>query len=374
MFRIEWSKELILNKRNIFSLLSQGHSRPWVATIYKPSIKIQFLIWNLIEYTKEKNYWRTYYITIHVSGECSLKAGSQDKINYVYYSSRVNMKLNIHILFFLLSVAQLSISVCAYNILAVFPHPGKSHQFVFGPIIRQLVKRGHNLTVIVHYTYNVKDDNYKEILLGDVNKTGESFFDLKSLHESVFSSQVKHPFLLTNIGLKSCETLLSNAGVGDLIQTKRKFDLIIAEFFNSECVLGFVHKFEAPLIGVSTGILMPWHGDRLGNPDNPSYIPCSHLGQSNQMGFTDRLFNFLGIYWYKLIYWWKMADFHKMVEEKFQRKLPPFDELMKNISLLLVNSHVSFTFSRPLVPGIIEVGGVHIGNSKLLPAVSSSNI
>ncbi|XP_044749817.1 uncharacterized protein LOC123310414 [Coccinella septempunctata] len=297
--------------------------------------------------------------------------GAPKKIPEVILRAIPSSSMNVFIS--LLNIAYFFAPLFAFDILAVFPHQGRSHQSVFGPIVRDLVGRGHKLTVIVHYSYDVKNENYKEILLGDVNGTGHDFFDMETLEVPVIISQLIHPFLLTDLGLESCSTMLSNAEVRELVESDKRFDLILAEFFNSECVLGFVGAFEAPLVGITTGILMPWHGDRLGNPDNPSYIASSHLGQQAEMGFWNRLYNLIGTQWYKIVYWWKLTDCQKIVEEHFRRTFKPFQESMKDISMLLVNSHFSLTFPRPLVPGIIEVGGVHIEKAKALPGVSVSD-
>lgn len=42
-------------------------------------------------------------------------------------------------------------------------------------------------------------------------------------------------------------------------------------------------------------------------------------------------------------------------------------------SLLLSNSHFSFTRPRPLPPNVIEIGGIHITEDKPLPTVSELN-
>ncbi|XP_045481093.1 UDP-glycosyltransferase UGT5-like isoform X5 [Harmonia axyridis] len=273
----------------------------------------------------------------------------------------------MNVLILLLKISYIVVPSLTYNILAVFTHPGRSHQAVFGRIVRELVSRGNKVTVVVHYGYDIQNENYTQIVLEDLDKTGGNFFDLKMFEMPVVLSQMMHPFQLADLGLVSCSKMLSNPDVKELIGSQKKFDLILAEFFNSECVLGFVNKFRAPLVGVSTGLLMPWHGDRLGNPDNPGYIANSHLGTSSRMGFLDRCYNFVGTQWYKVVYWWRLNDCQKIIEEHFGKIISSLHELMKNTSLLLVNSHFSFAFSRPLVPSIVEISGVHLSSVKPLP-------
>lgn len=48
--------------------------------------------------------------------------------------------------------------------------------------------------------------------------------------------------------------------------------------------------------------------------------------------------------------------------------LPSLYDLEKQVSIILLNSHVSLTTPRPTVPGLIDVGGLHIKDPKPLPA------
>lgn len=41
-----------------------------------------------------------------------------------------------------------------------------------------------------------------------------------------------------------------------------------------------------------------------------------------------------------------------------------------SLSLVLMNTHYSFNYPRPMIPGVIEVGGIGIGKLKRLPQVS----
>lgn len=49
------------------------------------------------------------------------------------------------------------------------------------------------------------------------------------------------------------------------------------------------------------------------------------------------------------------------------RKLPSIDELYQSVSLILVNNHRTTTRPRPLMPGIVYIGGSHIKAPKPLP-------
>jgi hypothetical protein len=47
-------------------------------------------------------------------------------------------------------------------------------------------------------------------------------------------------------------------------------------------------------------------------------------------------------------------------KEFFPSTFPCIEELERNISLVIYNNHFSLNGARPLVPGLIEAGGMHI--------------
>lgn len=59
------------------------------------------------------------------------------------------------------------------------------------------------------------------------------------------------------------------------------------------------------------------------------------------------------------------------VRDAFGDSVRPLDEIAFSTSLLLVNAHFSINQAKPIVPGLIEVGGLHIEKSKSLPKVTT---
>ncbi|XP_045481094.1 UDP-glycosyltransferase UGT5-like isoform X6 [Harmonia axyridis] len=254
----------------------------------------------------------------------------------------------------------------SYNILAVFPHEGKSHQWIFAPIVRELVKRGHTVTALVHYTFNIESNGYHEISLKDPNARGLEIFELDE-SESPWYCQLRSSDLLFSEGLQSCEVTFSNSKVIELLKSNQKFDLVLAEVFNSECSQGFALRFKAPLVAISTTTLMPWHNSRFANPDNPAYIPNNHIWFDNKMSFSQRVVNFLGTLYAKIVYQVFFDSNRILLEKHIGREISDLDALIRNTNLILVNSHWTLTFSRPLVPAVVEIGGIHVQKSKKLP-------
>jgi glucuronosyltransferase len=147
------------------------------------------------------------------------------------------------------------------------------------------------------------------------------------------------------------------------------FDLIIVESFNTDCMLGVAHLLNIPVVALSSCSLMPWHYDRFALPDSPSFIPSQFVGFSEEMSFYERLVNWWIVKTIKAMYWFYNED-DKLLEAKFGKGIPDVRTLAAQTSLMLVNQHFSLSGAKILSPQVIEVGGLHIGESKPLPEVS----
>lgn len=53
----------------------------------------------------------------------------------------------------------------AFRILAVFPHPAKSHFAFFEPLVKELAARGHDVTVLSHFPQRSRTPNYTDVSL-----------------------------------------------------------------------------------------------------------------------------------------------------------------------------------------------------------------
>lgn len=49
--------------------------------------------------------------------------------------------------------------------------------------------------------------------------------------------------------------------------------------------------------------------------------------------------------------------------------MPSVEELVKNTSLILVNTHYSLSGSKPASPALVEIGGIHLREPQKLETV-----
>ena len=269
-----------------------------------------------------------------------------------------------------LILLQIPDDVLCARFLIILPTLEKSHSTTLQPYLKALVAKGHEMVVISYFPQKESVANYTDIVLGDPLMTpslekGISLEYVQSVKNPIFN--VIH---LAKYGVHTCEIVLSHPLVKRLIRSDEKFDVVINEIFHTDCFLPFAYKFKAISIAFSTSVLMPWANDRFGNPDNPSYIPNLFTSYSDDMNFTERIENAITSVLYKMLYRF-FSDFpsQHLVHEHFGQDIPDLAELAMNTSLLLVNSHFSLNAPRPLVPSVVEIGGLHIPKPKPLPQV-----
>lgn len=69
-----------------------------------------------------------------------------------------------------------------------------------------------------------------------------------------------------------CRAALNSSIIDDILHEHESnpFDLVVTEIFNTECMLGVIHKMNVPYVGLTSCGLMPYHFDRVATPDTPS--------------------------------------------------------------------------------------------------------
>nr|XP_018904599.1 PREDICTED: UDP-glucuronosyltransferase 2B15-like [Bemisia tabaci]XP_018904600.1 PREDICTED: UDP-glucuronosyltransferase 2B15-like [Bemisia tabaci] len=251
------------------------------------------------------------------------------------------------------------------RILGVFPFENWSHTQFFIPLMKELAARGHQVTVISHLKAQKPVANYTELSLHGLvpilgNVTINRVADI-----SVFEAII-HDIL--DIGVESCQTILESDIMRRFNQSDAAFDAVIAEIFNTDCFVPFAHRFNAPLIGASSSVPYPWYSDRLGMSNNPAYVSTLFYPLGSDDSLWGRLCNSFYLLATQLIYrvYYQPAA-QKIASEFFGPSMPPLTELVKNTSLLLLNSHPSITAARALPPGAVQVAGLNLKAPKKLP-------
>lgn len=168
---------------------------------------------------------------------------------------------------------------------------------------------------------------------------------------------------------------LNNTKVKEFIHSDGyQFDVVLFENFHHECFVTMSHKFGTHAIqlipATPVTYVSQWHSQ----PFNPSYIPDPNSGFTDQMPFLIRTTNFLisliQLVLYPIFYMPKQKE---IMLEHFNytgsESRPSLEEMTKNISLTLINTHIILGTARPLVPNFIDVAGMHLKPASKLPKV-----
>lgn len=125
----------------------------------------------------------------------------------------------------------------------------------------------------------------------------------------------------------------------------------------------------------SSCALMPWHYSRVGLPDFPSYIPSEFVGFTTNMNFIERFTNWAVVTFTKIGYKFaQMKDTDKLRRRFKDENIPSLSELADQTSLIFVNQHYSLSIPKPLPANVVEIGGIHIKNTRKSLPLDLQNI
>ncbi|XP_053677533.1 UDP-glycosyltransferase UGT5-like [Anopheles nili] len=271
-----------------------------------------------------------------------------------------------------LLVAALALAIPAATdgakILGIFPTSSRSHYIVGSALMKELARRGHEVTVISPFPQKKPLKNYRDI---DVTGADEAVKDLVPNLLDMANQGIWESITLTyKFGQMLANITLQHPNVGKLIASNEKFDLVVMENFLNDAHLGFAHHFKAPCVALSTFGASRWTNDMVGTPSPISYVPHPFLSFTDRMSFVQRIGNTLMNVMDMVL--GQLLDYpvqSAMYEEAFPDPKPTLEQLRRSsVSLVLLNNHFSLSYPRPYVPNMIEVGGMHVNRKpKPLP-------
>lgn len=255
------------------------------------------------------------------------------------------------------------------NILVVSPTVSKSHYVMFGVLSRALVGRGHNVTQITTFPEVATTENLTEISVKSVRTVFLNDLPVEMFGEVPPSLLTAARMLLVYVD--STANVLNFTEVRRLMTSEsEKFDLVISESFVDDVFLGFAHKFEAPVITVSSCYMYAWTADRFAVPSDPAYIPGFHSGYGVRMQFWQRLRNALLDAAERLFFRLLLEPRQTaVVREYFGADYPTVDQLVRNISLYFINTPSALYGTRPYPPQVVDISGIHLQQAKPLSQV-----
>lgn len=181
-----------------------------------------------------------------------------------------------------------------HRILGLFPHFGYSHFKVFYPLLRNLAERGHNVTVITYIkSPDLPLDNYEELLLKGMEVI--NVVPLDEMKPRTWKGLFDEYVDLHIEGQASCKRLYESGYIELVLKRHQQqpYDIVITENFNSDCQLAVPYLMDAPIVALSSCLLMPWYYERILLPDTPSYVQSEFIGFPTPLNWQERLTNFV---------------------------------------------------------------------------------
>ncbi|CAL8088550.1 unnamed protein product [Orchesella dallaii] len=250
------------------------------------------------------------------------------------------------------------------KILFIFPLASKSMANIFEPLVKGLAERGHELKVVTP----VRIDTPNNTKVIQLNPLSADFFSKDYPEPFGIRRQSKlfafpMPFII-----KGCHQVYENTEFRNLVN--EKFDLVVLNIIYNDCFAGLVHKIGSPVILVSSLPPPSQFTQMLGNHMPSSFVPIVVMSDgSDKMNFIQRTKNFLyNMYMIIVVDIWTRPPMEQIYREYLGQELPSVKEILrKQVSLILMNSHFAVTAPRPLLPSVIEIGGIHCQPAKPLP-------
>ncbi|CAB3233294.1 unnamed protein product [Arctia plantaginis] len=258
--------------------------------------------------------------------------------------------------------------VCSYNLLLVFPHPGRSHAILGAGYVRHLLNAGHEIT----YITPVPIDPHPKLKQIDVSSHFAAFEkELKvTNYESLktFGDDVRNSEYLYNLLLDLQNKCVSDENIQKFLkENNEKFDLAIIQWLYSEFNSGFAAVFNIPYIWASSFEVHPAILSLIDEPQSPAYFrdhispvtpPLTFIERANELWLLIQLFLTRRGLTDKSEKAFSKA--YGPAADKRGITLPTLEEFKYKSSLVFGNSYPIVGEAYKLPQNYIPVGGFHI--------------
>ncbi|XP_065370886.1 UDP-glycosyltransferase UGT5-like [Calliphora vicina] len=254
----------------------------------------------------------------------------------------------------------------AANILAFLPSSSPSHLIIEMAVVKAMAERQHNVTVVsvlplktewLHpsMTHIQLDKGLIDMDIA-INITKMKGFEKfrKSLNMMIMmSTQMAVIFEDPKF-----QELLHNPG--------NKFDLMLFGYMFGDFFFGIAEHFDCPLALIWPNIPVAGILNMIGNPLEMSYTVLSILNAvSDSTGFMFRLKNVAAVAGDLLLLKVQNKGQREVYDKHFPAdKYISYDKARERVDMVLFSHHFSEKPVRPLVPALIEIGGIHINDQR----------
>jgi len=258
------------------------------------------------------------------------------------------------------------------RILAVEFLGSKSHVLTYLPLLEELSRRGHEVTLLSPLM-GFTQTGIREIPTVDMGLlTKDLNLNMYEMKEANVDADVFA--LLTEIAPKHCAALYDRADIQAIME--ESFDLVIRQPMFNDCALGLVHKVmqqkKAPLILFTPTSAPSFIVGFTGGHHPPSFVPGVLTGFRDEMTFLERAKNFAAeALMYCVFSYYYLPQMESIYRSKLGNNVPAAREILSTTSIILSNGHFSLSRPKPNLPNVVDIGGIHSRPANPLPKVVS---
>jgi hypothetical protein len=254
------------------------------------------------------------------------------------------------------------------KILFMAPLATLSEKHFYEPLIAELGRSGHNVTVVTSSLSSDLPSTVKEIMPSTTEEQFGGFKKISNSYSAIdFLTSDAHVYFA-----EFCHKVYQNKEFQETIN--QEYDLVLSNLYIGTCFYGVLHKIGAPFIFIDSFPAASYLLEDLGTHIPSSIVPHPLVYFTDKMTFSERLINFL-------VNWFTYAQnkfvIFPMMEVIYRNYLgqdiPSASDIHKNASLVFMNSHFTSSYHRPLMPDIVEIGCIHCKPAKALPQVIKAN-
>lgn len=246
------------------------------------------------------------------------------------------------------------------NILFVVTVPFLGHQKVHQRMWDELTVRGHNVTVITTAPLlRLSLPGVREINLASLHD--KYFVKLKEpaqinfTQPTLLEKAVRHQ-QLSKVYDEFAERLFNHKNVREFLEKDNSFDVCVVES-NYPAVLGFAAKYGCTLVVTSSSGFPTQYLEAVQN------FPSSSSPNNTQL-FDKVLRTLFSIYERVYYHTVILPTQDKIVKKYLGEDIPYLGDVVKNTSLVLVNRNPVLDDVLPLLPNVVDIGGIYTSKPK----------
>lgn len=270
------------------------------------------------------------------------------------------------LLIVLASVGQWVSPVENARILAVEGFAAKSHWYFMSAVLRSLTDAGHEVTVFTPFPEGDRE-NYTEV---DVSQSlpAKIGLDIVKTMETIGRPFTLFDAIVPLIRGLYCDVLYKNDRFENMLRNSGDYDydVIVVELLAFDCMSHLAAVMKLPIVHLIPSPMITFVERTVtGHYSNPACVTNMLGYQAVPKTFVQRLVNTV-----LFVYGSFVTTYHGFKLKTFDPKL--YDQSPTVVpSIVFQNSHYITEVARPVMPNLIEIGGIHLSAaSEDIPKVS----